>query len=94
MFFFISVCNLAQLSDLDYFTPKPRMFRDSVQNLNKLHCLLEILCLSKERLSLNMSEQEMQAQVVLQYFENNQLDWDHTFHFNIPMATVDPIIAG
>ena len=88
------VCNLAQLTDLDYFTPKLKLFRESLHNLKKLHCLFEVLCLSKERLSLNMSEQETQAQAILEYFMKNPLDWEHTFHFNVGMGLGEQIITG
>lgn len=87
-------CHLIEPRDAKAFLPQRRLYKESLQCIKKLHCIMEVLCLSRERLSLAMTEQEIQTRKLLEYFAKNPLNWDKTFHFDIPMNTISPILTG
>jgi glycosyltransferase involved in cell wall biosynthesis len=55
---------------------------------------MEILCLSRERLSLAMTEQENQTRKMVEYFVKNPLNWNRTYHFDISMSSIVPTLNG
>ncbi|XP_021954811.1 protein zwilch homolog isoform X1 [Folsomia candida] len=92
--FILGTCHLIEPRDAKAFLPQRRLYKESLQCIKKLHCIMEVLCLSRERLSLAMTEQEIQTRKLLEYFAKNPLNWDKTFHFDIPMNTISPILTG
>lgn len=63
-------------------------------SVKKLHCIMEVLSLSKERVALSTTEQESQTRKLVEHFSKNQLDWDKTFHFDVPMSSVAAALNG
>lgn len=87
-------CELIKSRGVEVFFPQRPMHKESLQNIKKLHCMLEILCLSRERLALSVAEQEIQTQKMIEYFLKNPLNWNRTFHFDIPMNIISPTLNG
>jgi hypothetical protein len=93
-FFILSTCKLAEQNDLKAFAPQEKPVKESLMDVKKLHCMLEVLCLSKDRLALSLLDQEAQMRVLLKHFQENKVDWEHTFHFDVPFNAVANFING
>jgi hypothetical protein len=89
-----TACHLAEPTVTRAFLPHRKLFKESLMGLKKLHCILEILCLARERLPLSNAEQEAQTRKLYDYFAKNPLDWDKTFHFDISMNSIAPVLPG
>jgi len=55
---------------------------------------MEVLCLSNDRASLSIPEQEKQTRMLFQYFQAHRLEPEHTFHFDVPYNAVAATLAG
>lgn len=88
------VCHLVEVPELDGFKPDGHKLDVSFTSVKKLHCVLEILCLVKERLGLSMEWLEAYARTTLKYLRKNELDWNRVFHFPARMHDLKAVMQG
>lgn len=78
--------HLIERGEVESFAPTISNVSLSLNNLKKLHCVLEVMCLSKERLTLTVNIQEGHVKKLLKRFAEqgpDQFDWDEIYHFDV-----------
>ncbi|ODM93100.1 Protein zwilch [Orchesella cincta] len=92
--FGLAMSHLIERGEVDNFVPDINDIPKSLSNLKKLHCILEVMCLSKERLTLSVNHQESHVKKMLHYFSKHPLVWEQIYHFDVPSNDVRRAMFG
>ncbi|CAL8092375.1 unnamed protein product [Orchesella dallaii] len=92
--FILGMSHLIERGEVDSFAPTVADIPKSFSNLKKLHCIVEVMCLSKERLTLSVNHQEIHVKKMVQYFSEHPLLWENIYHFDVPSNDVRRAMVG
>lgn len=87
--------HLIERGEVDSFAPTMSDISVSLWNLKKLHCILEVMCLSKERLTLSVNVQDLHVKKMLRMFsERSSVNWEQTYHFDVSSNDIRRVMTG
>lgn len=98
VYFCFLVSHLIERGEVDHLTPSISDVPKSLTNLKRLHCILEIMCLSKERLTLSVNIQQGHVKKMLTSFSESpssvSFSWDQIYHFDVRPNDVRRVMSG
>lgn len=99
MIYSLPVSHLIARGEIDNFSPNTSQLAQSLDNLKKLHCVLEVMCLTKERLNLSVNIQKGHAEKMLKRFDPSNdhastFDWNKVYHLDVVPTDIRGIMAG